>query len=123
MCIRDRFVSAQTDIFLLILDSVDLFLFQPENTKEQFTFYLQRVNGSLEGYKECFDWLLSAEEFHKEPTWLECMRSHAAKLSDHQCALKMVDIIYMQRQLLCAGDKSSDIIYCEIKKVVLHPKQ
>ncbi|KAK2553229.1 Gem-associated protein 4 [Acropora cervicornis] len=101
-------------------DSVDLLLFQPENTKEQFEFYLQQVNGSLEGYKECFDWLLSAEEFHKEPTWLECMRSHAAKLSDHQCALKMVDIIYMQRQLLCAGDKSSDIIYCEIKKILFN---
>lgn len=102
---------------------MDLLLFQPENTKEQFEFYLQRVNGNLEGFKECFDWLLSAEEFHEEPTWLECMRSHAAKLSDQQCALKMVDVIYMQRQLLFASDKSSDIIYCEIKKVVLHPKQ
>lgn len=101
----------------LISGSVDLLLFQPETTEEQFHFYLQIVDGRLEDYKECFDWLLSAEEFHRESDWLECMRNHAVEISDVQHALKMIDIIYMQRQFLCADDKSSDTVYREMKEV------
>ena len=96
---------------------MDLLLFQAETTEEQFRFYLQRVNGRLEGYKECFDWLLSAEEFHGESDWLDCMRNHAVEISDVQYALKMIDIIYMQRQCLCADDMSSDKVYRDIKEV------
>lgn len=94
-----------------------MLLFQPETTGEQFHFYLQRVDGRLEGYKECFDWLLSAEEFHGTSDWLECMKNHAAEITDIQQALKMIDIIYMQRQCLCSDDKSSDKVYRDIKEV------
>lgn len=95
-----------------------MLLFQPETTEEQFRFYLQIVDGRLEDYKECFDWLLSAEEFHRESDWLECMRNHAVEISDVEHALKMVDIIYMQRQCLCANDKSSnDTVYTDMKQV------
>lgn len=97
--------------------SVDLLLFQAESTEEQFRFYLERVNNRLEGYKECFDWLLSTEEFHGESDWLECMRNHAVEISDVQHALKMIDIIYMQRQCLCADDMCSDVVYREMKEV------
>ena len=96
---------------------MDLLLFQPETTEEQFQFYLQIVDGRLEDYKECFDWLLSAEEFHRESDWLECTRNHAVEISDVQHALKMIDIIYMQRQFLCADCKSSDTVYREMKEV------
>ena len=96
---------------------MDLLLFQPERTEEQFHFYLQIVDGRLEDYKECFDWLLSAEEFHGEPDWLECMRKHAVEISDVQHALKMIDIIYMQRQCLCTDEKSNDTVYRDMKEV------
>ena len=102
----------------LTVESVDLLLFQPETAEEQFHFYLQRVNGRLEGCKECFDWLLSAEEFHSEPNWLGCMKNHAVQLSDIQHALKMVDIICMQRQLLCSDEESTDIVYRDMKEVM-----
>ena len=94
-----------------------MLLFQPETTEEQFRFYLQIVDGRLEDYKECFDWLLSAEEFHRESDWLECMRNHAVEISDVEHAIKMIDIIYMQRQCLCADDKSSDTVYRDMKQV------
>ena len=97
--------------------SVDLLLFQPETTEEQFHFYLQIVDGRLEDCKECFDWLLSAEEFHGESDWLECMRNHAVEISDVQHALKMIDIIYMQRQCLCADEKYNDTVYRDMKEV------
>ena len=103
-------------------ESVDLLLFQPETTEEQFHFYLQRVNGRLEGHKECFDWLLGAEEFHREFDWLECMRNHAVQISDIQQALKMIDIIFMQRQLLCSHDESSDVVYRDMKEVIILTK-
>ncbi|XP_068734665.1 uncharacterized protein [Montipora capricornis] len=110
-CIKEEFIPP--------FDSVDLLLFQPESTREQFDFYLQQVNNHLDGYKECFDWLLSAEEFHQEPSWLECMRNHSIQLSDIQHVLKMIDIIYMQRQQLCSGDESSDVVYSGIKEILL----
>lgn len=97
--------------------SVDLLLFQAESTEDQFHFYLQRVNNRLEGYKECFDWLLSEEEFHGDSDWLECMRNHAVEISEAQHALKIIDIIYMQRQSLCADNTSSDVVYKELKEV------
>ena len=105
-------------LFIFISGSVDLLLFVPETTEEQFHFYLQRVNGRLEGYKECFDWLLSAEEFHRESDWLECMRHHAIEMSDIQHALKMIDIIYVQRQCLCSDDKSINTTYRDMKEVI-----
>ncbi|KAJ7339443.1 hypothetical protein OS493_005841 [Desmophyllum pertusum] len=82
------------------------YCFKQKLQRNSFRFYLQRVNGRLEGYKECFDWLLSAEEFHGESDWLDCMRNHAVEISDVQHALKMIDIIYMQRQCLCTDDMS-----------------
>lgn len=97
---------------------MDLLLFQPETTDEQFHFYLQRVTGRLEGYKECFDWLLSAEEFHSESDWLECMKNHAVQISDVQHALKMTDIVYVQRQLLCSEEASADVTYRDMKQVI-----
>lgn len=112
------------------LGSVDLLLFQAESTEDQFHFYLQRVNNRLEGYKECFDWLLSTEEFHGDSDWLECMRNHAVEISEAQHALKMIDIIYMQRQSLCADNTCSDVVYKELKEILLtlhsnlpHPSQ
>ncbi|KAL9988358.1 hypothetical protein ACROYT_G002795 [Oculina patagonica] len=110
-CLKEEFSSP--------VGSVDLLLFQPETSEEQFHFYLQRVNGRLEGYKECFDWLLSAEEFHGASDWLECMKNHAVEISDIQHALKMIDIIYMQRQCLCSDDKPSDAVYRDIKEILL----
>ena len=106
-----------TSLFICTSESVDLLLFQPETTEEQFHFYLQQVNGRLEGYKEYFDWLLSAEEFHSEPDWLECMRNNAVEISDIEHVLKMIDIIYMQGQLLYSEEASSDIIYRDMKEV------
>lgn len=111
----------------MILESVELLLFQPETSEQQFRFYLKQVNGRLEGYKECFDWLLSAEEFHSESDWLECMRNHAVQISDVPHAQKIIDIMYMQRELLCSCKESSDIIYMDMKEVnisnffTLHP--
>ena len=98
---------------------MDLLLFQPETSDEQFQFYLQRVNGRLEGYKECFDWLLNAEEFHGESEWLECMRNNAVQLSDIEHAFKMIDIICMQRQLLSCDEGSTDNTYRGMREVIL----
>ena len=98
---------------------MDLLLFQPETSEEQFQFYLHRVNGRLEGYKECFDWLLNAEEFHGESEWLQCMRNRAVQLSDIEHAFKMIDIIYMQRQLLSCDEGSTDDTYRGVREVKL----
>lgn len=96
---------------------MDLLLFQPETSDEQFQFYLHRVNGRLEGYKECFDWLLNAEEFHGESEWLDCMRNNAVQLSDIEHAFKMIDIICMQRQLLSCDEGSTDSTYRGVREV------
>ena len=101
---------------------MDLLLFQPETTEEQFQFYLQQVNGRLEGHKECFDWLLGAEEFHRESDWLECMKNHAVQISDIQHVLKMIDIIFMQQQLLCSCDETTDVVYSDMKEVIILTK-
>lgn len=98
---------------------MDLLLFQPETSEEQFQFYLHRVNGRLEGYKECFDWLLNAEEFHGESEWLQCMRNRAVQLSDIEHAFKMIDIICMQRQLLSCDEGSTDNTYRGVREVKL----
>ena len=98
---------------------MDLLLFQPETSEEQFQFYLHRVNGGLEGYKECFDWLLNAEEFHGESEWLQCMRNRAVQLSDIEHAFKMIDIICMQRQLLSCDEGSTDDTYRGVREVKL----
>ena len=98
---------------------MDLLLFQPETSEEQFQFYLYRVNGRLEGYKECFDWLLNAEEFHGESEWLQCMRNNAVQLSDIEHAFKMIDIICMQRQLLSCDEGSTDNTYRGVRQVKL----
>lgn len=97
---------------------MDLLLFQPETSDEQFQFYLHRVNGRLEGYKECFDWLLSAEEFHGESEWLECMRNNAVQLSDIEHAFKIIDIICMQRHLLSCDEGSTDNTYRGMREVI-----
>ena len=96
---------------------MDLLLFKPETLEEQYQFYLKRVDANLEGYNECFDWLLSAEEFHGEPKWLECMENHALRLSDNKQALKMVDIICMQHQALAVEKLMDDKVFRTMKKV------
>ena len=96
---------------------MELFLFKPSAPGELFQYSIQRVHEGLAGSEECFDWLLTAEEFHGDVKWLKCVRSHGPQLSGQEQVIKMIDILCVQRQVLYSGESTDDRVFIAVKDV------
>ena len=94
-----------------------MFLFKPDAPEDLFRYSVKRVCDRLTGYKECFDWLLTAEEFYTRVQWLECVQVHGPQLSGTEQLVKMTDILCLQWQLLSSGGSSDDEVYDAVRNV------
>ena len=77
-----------------------------------------RIDEKLEGYEECFDWLLTAEELYSNPIWLECIEHNSVSIAQKVHLSKMVDIMCVLQEVLANEEVEEPIrSFAAIKQV------
>ncbi|KXJ04300.1 hypothetical protein AC249_AIPGENE16357, partial [Exaiptasia diaphana] len=92
-------------------------MFSSESIQDTLETAVWRVNNNLPGSKDCFKWLLSAEEVFDDPIWLECITKNASSNAGKEELVMMIDIICVQRQMMETFPDMGSEVFAAIKKV------